>query len=96
MSANSILNCQVEAGEDIVIAGRQGVILGGTVYAGRSIEVSSVGNVAEVQSELIAGKSDELAVQLQTLKQEYQDIQKQMEKTKCVLQLLQERKELLT
>ena len=93
VSANSILNCQVEAGEDIVIAGRQGVILGGTVYAGRSIEVSSVGNVAEVQSELIAGKSDELAVQLQTLKQEYQDIQKQMEKTKCVLQLLQERRE---
>lgn len=93
VNANSVLSCTVEAGEDIVVAGRHGAILGGTVYAGRVLEVTTVGNIAEVQSELIAGKSDELEKMMQKLEQDYKELQEQMEKTKHVLMLLQSRKE---
>lgn len=93
VNANSVLSCIVQAGEDIVVAGRHGVILGGLVYAGRTLEVTTVGNVAEVQSELIAGKSDELERSLQKLELEYKEFQEQMEKTKHVLKLLQMRKD---
>lgn len=93
VNANSVLSCIVEAGEDIVVAGRHGVILGGMVYAGRTLEVTTVGNVAEVQSELIAGKSDELERSMQKLEVEYKELSDQMEKTKHVLGLLQTRKE---
>ncbi len=93
VNANSVLSCIVEAGEDIVVAGRHGVILGGIVYAGRTLEATTVGNVAEVQSELIAGKSDEIERNLQKLEVEYKELQEQMEKTRHVLELLQMRKE---
>ncbi len=93
VNANSVLSCTVEAGEDIVVAGRHGVILGGVVYAGRTLEATTVGNVAEVQSELIAGKSDELQRSMQKLEVEYKELEEQMEKTKHVLSLLQTRKE---
>ena len=89
VNANSVLSCFVEAGEDIVVAGRHGVILGGIVYAGRTIEATTVGNVAEVQSELIAGKSDELERMLQKLEVDYRELADQLEKTRQVLSLLQ-------
>ncbi len=89
VNANSVLSCIVEAGEDVIVAGRHGVILGGTVYAGRTLEVTTVGNVAEVQSELIAGKSDELEKSLQKLETEYKSLAEQLEKTTRVLSLLQ-------
>ena len=89
VNANSVLSCFVEAGEDIVVAGRHGVILGGIVYAGRMLEATTVGNVAEVQSELIAGKADELERTLQKLEVDYKELSDQLEKTKQVLTLLQ-------
>lgn len=93
VNANSLLSCTVEAGEDIIVAGRHGAILGGTVYAGRVLEVTTVGNIAEVQSELVAGKSDELEKAMQKLEQDYRELQEQMEKTKHVLALLQSRRD---
>ena len=53
------------------------------------LEATTVGNVAEVQSELIAGKADELERTLQKLEVDYKELSEQLEKTKQVLTLLQ-------
>ncbi len=92
VSANSILNCQVEAGVDVEVAGRHGAILGGSIFAGHWIQATTVGNIAEVQSELIAGDSDGLNSQMQQLEAEYRQLGEQMHKTKHVLELFQARK----
>ncbi|MDE7300236.1 MAG: FapA family protein, partial [Lachnospiraceae bacterium] len=81
VSANSILNCRVEAGVDIEVAGRHGAILGGSVFAGHWIQATTVGNIAEVQTELTAGDSDELNGQMQRLEAECRQLEEQMHKT---------------
>lgn len=93
VSANSILNCSVKAGGDIEVSGRQGAIIGGSVFAGHSIQASTVGNISEVQTELTAGDSGELERQLKQLEQEYEKLQEQMDKTGFVLRRIMERKE---
>lgn len=93
VSANSILNCNVKAGGDIEIAGRQGAIVGGRVFAGRSIQASTVGNVSEVQTELAVGDGEGLAKRLRQLDQEYGKLKEQMDRTKYVLQRILERRD---
>lgn len=95
VSANSILNCNIKAGGNIEIAGRQGAIIGGRVSAQGFIQASTVGNMSEVQTELAAGDKDDLLCDLRRLEQEYEKLQEQMKKTRYALQHILERKNAL-
>lgn len=93
VSANSILSCNVRAGGDIEVAGRHGAIIGGRVLSGHFIQAATVGNASEVQTELVAGESGELEEKIRRLELESEDLQRQMDKTKMILQRLTMQKE---
>lgn len=55
VNTGAILNCEVEAGHNVTIAGKRGTIIGGTVTAVEQISVASIGNRAGVTTQLVIG-----------------------------------------
>lgn len=55
VNTGALLNCDVEAGQNVVIAGNRGTIIGGTVKAVEQISAASIGNHAGVTTQLIIG-----------------------------------------
>ena len=55
INVGALLNCEVEAGRNVVIAGNRGSIIGGTVRAVEQITAASIGNRATVTTQLVIG-----------------------------------------
>ena len=55
VNVGALLNCDVEAGRNVVIAGNRGTIIGGTVRAVEQITAASIGNRATVTTQLVIG-----------------------------------------
>lgn len=55
INTGALLNCEVEAGQNVVIAGNRGNIIGGTVTAVEQITAVSIGNRAGVATQLVIG-----------------------------------------
>ena len=67
VNANAIMNCQIEAGEDVVVSGRFGSIIGGHISAQRQIKATNIGNVAEVENQVEAGVAENLVTKMNLL-----------------------------
>ena len=55
INTGAILNCDVESGQRVVVAGNRGTIIGGTVTAVEQISAASIGNRAGVTTQLVIG-----------------------------------------
>lgn len=55
VNTGAILNCEVESGQRVVVAGNRGTIIGGTVTAVEQISAASIGNRAGVTTQLVIG-----------------------------------------
>lgn len=55
VNTGAILNCEVESGQSVVIAGNRGTIIGGSVTAVELITAASIGNRAAVTTQLVIG-----------------------------------------
>lgn len=60
VNANSIMNCQINAGQDVKVSGRFGAIIGGSISAMRSVDSMIIGNMAEVRTDICAGIEGDL------------------------------------
>lgn len=58
ITANTIMNCSMEAGNEIIVTGKKGVLIGGTAYAGNKITASILGNYTYLRTELCVGIRD--------------------------------------
>lgn len=76
INTGALLNCEVEAGQNVVIAGNRGNIIGGTVTAVEQISAVSIGNRAGVNTQLVIGLDCEFKYKMEEidrLTKEYQD-----------------------
>ena len=55
INTGAMLNCEVESGQNVVIAGNRGTIIGGTITAVEQISAASIGNRAGVTTQLVIG-----------------------------------------
>ncbi len=55
INTGALLNCDVESGNSIIVAGNRGSIIGGTVMAAEYISVASLGNRVGVKTQVIIG-----------------------------------------
>ena len=55
INVGALLNCDVEAGRNVVISGNRGTIIGGSVQAVEQIISASIGNRAAVTTRLVIG-----------------------------------------
>ncbi len=76
VNTGAILNCEVESGHNVVIAGNRGTIIGGVVTAVEQIVVASIGNRAGVTTQLVIGLDCEFKSKMgevDRLAEEYQN-----------------------
>ncbi|MCM1040296.1 MAG: FapA family protein [Ruminococcus sp.] len=76
INTGAILNCEVEAGQKIVVSGNRGTIIGGTVMAVEQISAASIGNRAGVATQLVIGLDSEFKYKMEEidrLTEEYQE-----------------------
>ncbi|MBD5090084.1 MAG: DUF342 domain-containing protein [Clostridiales bacterium] len=74
VSANAIMNCDIQCGDTIQVAGRFGIIVGGKVSALREIEATIIGNMAGTKTCLEAGTKEDLFVKMQQLEHQCKEI----------------------
>ena len=55
INVGALLNCEVEAGRNVVVSGNRGTIIGGSVKAVEQISSASIGNRAAVTTRLVIG-----------------------------------------
>ncbi len=90
VSANAIMGCDIHAGQDITVSGKYGAIIGGSVFAMRSIESRIIGNMAEVRTQIEAGQKNNLLAQLTRLEQMQNEQQAEIEKILPVIKKINE------
>ena len=76
INTGAVLNCEVESGQNVVIAGNRGTIIGGTVTAVEQISAASIGNRAGVTTQLVIGLDCEFKSkmgEIDRLMKEYED-----------------------
>ena len=78
INVGALLNCEVEAGRDVIISGNRGTIIGGTVKAVEQIISASIGNRAAVTTQLIIGLEREF-------KHEMEEIDRKTEKYQNII-----------
>ncbi|MDO4166197.1 MAG: FapA family protein [Eubacteriales bacterium] len=64
VNANAIMNSIVKAGNDVIVSGRFGIIIGGEIQANHQIKATIIGNTAEVENRIYAGVAGDLLAQL--------------------------------
>lgn len=67
INTGAILNCEVEAGHNVVISGNRGTIIGGTVTAVEQISAASIGNRAGVTTRMVIGLDCEFRQKMEEL-----------------------------
>lgn len=83
VNTGAILNCEVEAGQNVVIAGNRGTIIGGSVTAVEQITAASIGNRAGVTTKLVIGLDCEFKEkmgEIDRLTDEYEENMRDAEK----------------
>lgn len=90
VSANAIMNCDIQSGNAIQVAGRLGIIVGGKVSALSEIEATIIGNMAETKTFLEVGTSENLITKMQKLEQQSNDISMEIAKYSSALKKLSE------
>lgn len=80
VNANSIMHCVINAGEDIIVSGRLGIIIGGHINAMRRIEATIIGNMAEVHTDIMAGIEGDLFAMLSQTEKQMQEMEAEVGK----------------
>ncbi|MDO4187645.1 MAG: FapA family protein [Lachnospiraceae bacterium] len=99
VEANIIMNCQINAGNDVIVSGRRGAIVGGSTYAVGNISSMFLGNAAGHKTIAAVGVSRELQDRDRVLKTKVTGIKTSIERTRKELEkvsnphLSQEKKE---
>ncbi len=94
ITANAIMNCSMEAGGSIIVAGRRGIILGGVLKALKSISASTVGNISEIKTTLHVGLTDNIFVQVKNIEEKIEQGKQRIGQINTALVLIGEREEI--
>ena len=80
VNANSIMNCDISSGEDVIVSGRLGVIVGGHVSAIRRVEATMIGNMAEAPTKIWAGIAGDLFSMLSQIEKQIHEAEAEVAK----------------
>lgn len=78
INTGALMNCEVEAGHSVVIAGNRGSIIGGTVTAVEQITAASIGNRAGVTTQIVIGLDCEFKYKMAKIDYQIEEYQTKM------------------
>lgn len=80
LNANALLSCDVTVDGEVIISGKLGVIIGGRVFARKSIRATIIGNMSEVKTRLIVGSDKDLVPEIMKADSEIERLEKEIKK----------------
>ena len=80
IKANAILNCHIMSEQEIIVSGKKGVIVGGSIRAIRKIEATMIGNMSEVKTRIDIGVEYEIYEHIKKVKNKYEYILEEINK----------------
>lgn len=90
VNANAIMNTRIESGQDIIVSGKYGVIVGGSVSAMRYISANIIGNMSEVRTEIKAGVDGDLFAMLAQCERNKEESEKALKTVTDAIEKLQQ------
>jgi uncharacterized protein (DUF342 family) len=78
--ADSILNCSVWSGSDIVVSGKTGVLVGGKAVAARRVIAKTIGSTKAVLTEIEVGHDPVMLDRYKALKAQYKTLKEELER----------------
>lgn len=78
VNTGALMNCEVEAGQNVVIAGNRGSIIGGTVTAVEQVTAASIGNRAGVTTQVVIGLDCEFKYKMAKIDNQIEEYQNKM------------------
>lgn len=91
VNTGSSLHSNIEAGEAVIVSGRKGFVIGGSVSAGKKIEASVFGNKMNTVTELKVGVKPEVMERFKELTQSINEKQNLMIENKQTLETLKKK-----
>lgn len=89
INANAIMNSDIECGQDVIVSGKYGIIIGGKVSATRYIHATIIGNMSEVKTTISAGVDGDLFAKLTKCEQDMSAVNGELAKITNVLGQIQ-------
>lgn len=89
VEANIILNCRVNAGKDIVVSGKKGAIVGGSVYCVGVVRTTILGNSVGVRTRAAVGTSSDMERRNHLLRVKCDSTKESLAKTMLEIQTFQ-------
>lgn len=86
VNTGALMNCEVEAGQSIVIAGNRGSIIGGTVTAVEQITAANIGNRAGVTTQIVIGLDCEFKYKMAKIDSQIEEYQNKMMEAESALE----------
>ncbi len=91
VTAGSILHSNVLSGNSVIVSGKKGFIVGGEIVCESYLEVNSIGNKMETQTQIKVGVKPELYDEMKILVSEVNDINSEIEETSSYLNVYKEK-----
>ena len=91
ITANTIMNCTMIAGNEIIVTGRRGILLGGSAYAGKKITASIIGNYASIKTELVVGARGAFHKKFLRLEGEIKELKERLSQVEAAIAMITER-----
>ena len=79
VTANSLINCNISCNGKIIVTEGKGIIVGGTIIAGKSIEAQTIGNLAHGRTVFTIGATVEFLQEKAALEEEVRSIRQIVE-----------------
>ncbi len=89
VNANAIMNADIESGQDIIVSGKYGIIIGGMVSATRYISANIIGNMSEVRTIIKGGVDGDLFAMLSQCERTKEECDKELKKASETLEKMQ-------
>ena len=93
IASDAIMHSDLNAAEDIIVTKNKGLLVGGNCQAGHNIEANIVGSTMATKTILEAGVDQETKEELQQIKQELEESEQNLLKTRRAIKALKEIKE---
>ncbi len=86
VNTGALMNCEVEAGQSVVIAGSRGSIIGGSVTAVEQVTAASIGNRAGVTTQVVIGLDCEFKYKMAKIDGQIEEYQNKMMEAESALE----------
>lgn len=74
IQADAFLQCEVECKKNILLEGKRGMIIGGSVHAIEGVEVNEIGNESEIKSTIEVGVGETVYQEMNEIRQSLMEL----------------------